>query len=268
MEDYSRYNGEGTMLRKAQMREVEILVEVDKICRKHNIKYWINYGTLLGAVRHKGFIPWDDDLDISMLSDDYKKFLEVAPKELPEWLFLQNKTTDPSYIRSICKVRDLNSFFVEQYDDFSAPYKKGIFIDIFEMIEYPKLSKKTLRFLTKWLCKTDQFFKIRQYITFKNIVAGITFPFIKLFLTIFWKCAYIRKSNDIACWPTLNTSGSRIDKNHIFPLSEIEFEGMNFMAPNNPDACLKSFYKDYMKIPKEEDRWIHSKYIFVEERQS
>ena len=58
MEDYSRYNGEGTVLRKAQIREVEILIEVDKICRKHNIKYWIDFGTLLGAVRHKGFIPF------------------------------------------------------------------------------------------------------------------------------------------------------------------------------------------------------------------
>ena len=148
MEDYSRYNGEGTALRKAQIREVEILIEIDRICRKHDIKYWINFGTLLGAVRHKGFIPWDDDLDICMLSKDYKKFLEIASDELPEWLFIQNKSTDPSYRRSICKVRDLNSFFVEQYDDFSAPYKKGIFIDIFEMIEYPKVSRNTLKFLS------------------------------------------------------------------------------------------------------------------------
>ena len=91
MDDFSKFNGEGTVLRKAQMREVAILQEVDKICRKHDIKYWIDFGTLLGAVRHGGFIPWDDDLDISMLSSDYQKFMEVAPQELPDWLFLQNK---------------------------------------------------------------------------------------------------------------------------------------------------------------------------------
>ena len=88
MDDFSKFNGEGTVLRKAQMREVAILQEVDKICRKHDIKYWIDFGTLLGAVRHGGFIPWDDDLDISMLSSDYQKFMEVAPQELPDWLFL------------------------------------------------------------------------------------------------------------------------------------------------------------------------------------
>lgn len=263
MEDYSRYNGEGTALRKAQIREVEILIEIDRICRKHDIKYWIDFGTLLGAVRHKGFIPWDDDLDICMLSKDYKKFLEIASDELPEWLFIQNKSTDPSYRRSICKVRDLNSFFVEQYDDFSAPYKKGIFIDIFEMIEYPKVSRNTLKFLSRWSKKTDQFYNVRQYINFKNIVAGITFPFIKFFIKVFWKCLYIRKSNNIGCRLIHNPYNSCIDKNHVFPLKEIEFEGRTFMAPNNPDACLKALYKDYMRIPKEEDRWIHSKFIFV-----
>lgn len=265
MEDYSRYNGEGTMLRKAQMREVEILVEVDKICRKHNIKYWIDFGTLLGAVRHKGFIPWDDDLDIAMLSEDYKKFLEIAPKELPEWLFLQNKDTEPSYKRTICKVRDLNSFFVERFDDFDAPYKKGIFIDIFEVIEYPKVSLKTLRFLSKWAIKTDQFFSIKQYINFKNIVAGITFPIIKFFLMTIWKCLYIRKSDNIGCHLIHNHPyKSLLKKEYIFPLSEIEFEGKKFLAPNNLDAYLKALYNDYMTIPKEEDRWIHSKFIYID----
>ena len=265
MEDFSRYNGEGTILRKAQMREVEILVEIDKISRKHDIKYWIDFGSLLGAVRHKGFIPWDDDLDISMLSEDYKKFLEIAPKELPEWLFLQNKETDPSYKRDICKVRDLNSFFVEQYDDFSAPYKKGIFIDIFEVIEYPKVSLKTLRFLSKWSIKTSQFFDIKQYINFKNIIAGITFPVISFLIKTFWKCLYIRKSDNIIGCHLIHNHPYKalVNKDYIFPLSEIEFEGKKFMAPNNTDIYLKALYNDYMSIPKEEDRWIHSKFISV-----
>ena len=87
MEDFSKYNGEGTMLRKAQLRMLDILIAVDKICRKHNIPYWLDYGTLLGAVRHGGFIPWDDDLDISMMKEDYDRFLTIASKELPEQFF-------------------------------------------------------------------------------------------------------------------------------------------------------------------------------------
>ena len=83
MEDLSRYNPEGSTLRKAQLRMLDILVAIDKICRENNIKYWIDYGTLLGAVRHKGFIPWDDDIDICVLDEDYPKVREAMIRELP-----------------------------------------------------------------------------------------------------------------------------------------------------------------------------------------
>ena len=83
-EEFSKYNGEGTPLRMAQLRMLAILVEVDKICRKHNITYWLDYGTLLGAVRHKGFIPWDDDVDICVMRKDYDKLRKYLQQELPE----------------------------------------------------------------------------------------------------------------------------------------------------------------------------------------
>ena len=89
-EDFSVYNGENTILRKAQLRMLEILVQVSSICDKHAIPYWIDYGTLLGAVRHNGFIPWDDDLDISILKKDYTKLSKVLQKELPLNLVFQN----------------------------------------------------------------------------------------------------------------------------------------------------------------------------------
>ena len=265
MDDFSKFNGEGTVLRKAQMREVAILQEVDKICKKHDIKYWIDFGTLLGTVRHGGFIPWDDDLDICMLSSDYTKFIETARNELPDWLFLQNKKTDPSYRRTICKVRDLNSLFIERHEDFMSPYKKGIFIDIFEVVEYPKVSRKMLGFLSKWAKKTDQFFNVPQYINFKNIAAGMTFPIIKLFINVLWGILHIRKSNNLGFRLEHNPYNSFISKDKIFPLSEIEFEGIMLPAPNDYDAVLKSYYKDYMKLPKEEDRWIHSQFIYFKE---
>ena len=83
-EDFSKYNGEGTILRKAQLRMLDMLIEVDKICRKYNIQYWLDFGTLLGAVRHQGFIPWDDDLDICVLRKDYKRLRKVLIAELPK----------------------------------------------------------------------------------------------------------------------------------------------------------------------------------------
>ncbi len=82
-EDLSNYNKEGTILRQAQNRLLEILLEIDRICRKHNIPYFINGGNALGAVRHGGFIPWDDDIDINLKREDYLKLIKIIEKELP-----------------------------------------------------------------------------------------------------------------------------------------------------------------------------------------
>ena len=100
-------------LRKAQLKMVDILVAIDDICKKHDIEYFLAYGTLLGAVRHKGFIPWDDDCDICMMRADYEKFVQIAKRELPKNLFLQNSDTDPNFPRTMTKVRMKNTKLVE-----------------------------------------------------------------------------------------------------------------------------------------------------------
>ena len=104
-----------SQLRECQLKQLSILKEVDRICRKYNLIYWLDGGTLLGAIRHKGFIPWDDDLDIAMPIDDFEKFKKIVQKELPESLFFQTKETDPSTPHHFAKIRDLNSFFVEYF---------------------------------------------------------------------------------------------------------------------------------------------------------
>ena len=89
-----KYNPDGSILRQHQLKMLDILIVIDGICKKHGIKYWISDGTLLGAVRHGGFIPWDDDLDIQMMRKDFKHFIKIISKELPENLVLQTHKTD------------------------------------------------------------------------------------------------------------------------------------------------------------------------------
>ena len=81
----------------------------NNICRRHNIKYWCLGGTLIGVVRHKGWVPWDGDIDLGILEEDYNKLKEILPKELPRDMWFQNKTNDKYYNSDIGKIRDLNS---------------------------------------------------------------------------------------------------------------------------------------------------------------
>ena len=127
-------------LRRAQLKQLSILEEIDRICRKHDINYWLDGGSLLGAVRHGGFIPWDDDIDIAMTLDDSRRFAAIAPKELRSGLVLQTPETEHTR-EPIMKVRDLNSFYVEGTEDFSLDYSKGLFVDIFPFIPYPNVSR-------------------------------------------------------------------------------------------------------------------------------
>lgn len=107
-------------LRKVQMVQLEILLEFDRICKKHDIPYQLFAGTLLGSVRHKGFIPWDDDIDLAMIREDYNKFLEVAASELNEHFILQTYETDKEYYKQSGRIRKKDTLMLQEiYKPFS-----------------------------------------------------------------------------------------------------------------------------------------------------
>lgn len=97
-------NGDIT-LRKLQLLELKVLLEFKRICEKHQIQYFLMWGTLLGAVRHQGFIPWDDDIDVGMLRSEYVKFLAICNEELSQDFFLQTFESDKTYVNSFAKLR-------------------------------------------------------------------------------------------------------------------------------------------------------------------
>ena len=264
MEDFSQYNAEGSTLRKMQLRILEILVEIDRVCRKHDIKYWLDWGTLLGAVRHGGFIPWDDDIDISMLSEDLKRFKEVAPAELSESFFLQTKETDPGYRSPFCKVRDRNSLFITKHEDFSRDYQKGLYVDIFEVVPYPTVNKKLLKFIMHWYKKIYFFFYVKNDVTLKNHIASITFPIMKLGLDVLWGILNIGKKNRIGLEKHFSP-GISYTRDMVFPLKDIEFEGKVFLGPAHPDQCLTEAYGDFMQVPPKEKRVTHIIHVEMKE---
>lgn len=253
-EDLSRYNPEGSILRRAQLRELEILIEVDKICRKHNIEYFLDWGTLLGAVRHGGFIPWDDDIDISVRRKDYSRLCKVLKEELPENLAFQDRFTDWNLPFLFAKVRDKNSYFYEDKSTDTLKYK-GIYIDIFPIEKVPSMRWKRFIDYPYGHC-------IRAFHNYTDtrdkLLSALVYPFalVLVLLTRFVNL-FIPSDKVAPCYgwqPTYNNYSSR----DVFPTKRMAFEGFQACVPNNPDAVLKALYGDYMQLPPEEKRRVHN----------
>ncbi|MCM1047764.1 MAG: LicD family protein [Clostridiales bacterium] len=130
-------NIDSATLRQIQMIQLEMLIEVDRICKKHNIHYNIIAGTLLGAVRHGGYIPWDDDADVAMLRPEYEKFRDICKTELDaKRFYFQDDRNTRGYRWGYGKIRRKNTLFLREHQE-HMPYEQGIFIDIFPLDSVP-----------------------------------------------------------------------------------------------------------------------------------
>ncbi|MCD8263633.1 MAG: LicD family protein [Tannerellaceae bacterium] len=255
-----------TVLKQAQNVMLRIFKIFDHICEKHSLNYWMCSGTLLGAVRHQGFIPWDDDLDISMPREDYEQFLKIASMELPEDIYLQTRDTDKfyDYLPLPCKLRDTKSLIISEGTK-NKKYHQGIFIDIFptdkfhsnkSILKQEKRYKKIFYWLCKGLnCELDKnSFKKRAIAVCKPLFISLTKNYLE-------KAEILIKENK-----TLDSEyliGAGFDTpwiryftyEEIFPLKEYCFEGYFFKGPNNANAYLTQMYgKDYMTPPPPEKR--------------
>ena len=255
MEDLSKYNPEGSTLRKAQLRMLDILKAIDVICRRHNIPYFLESGTLLGAVRHDGFIPWDDDLDISILRKDYDKLRYYLMTELPDNYVFQDRKTDYNYPMLLAKVRDKHSYFEEEYT--SKIKEKGIYVDIFSLEEIP---------CWKWKQILDYAYghsvrAIHNYTTPSDkALSLLVFPFawigvqLTRIINRFIPCS-------IVSYEYGRKTYIQYDLKDIFPLKERKFEDGLFYVPNHTNTILQILFGDYMQIPPKEKRVVHTNKI-------
>jgi lipopolysaccharide cholinephosphotransferase len=253
-------------LRTCQLKQLHILEEIDAICRRHDIEYWLDGGTLLGAVRHGGFIPWDDDIDIAMRKEDMHRFCEIAHQELSDDLFLQTPENEPDVKEQIVKVRDLNSFYVEPSDNFSASYQKGLYVDIFPMEKYPTISRTLAKSITLGVSKSWSILRKSHYYSLRSFAEFFWFSAKYALCRLIWAIICKIKPKDTYMSNIILNNGYGImhRQDSIFPLKEIQFEGKTFLGPNNLDAYLKDLYKNYMEIPPVEKRQIHSIFIMPE----
>ncbi len=241
-----RFNPEGSPLRRHQLKMLEMVVELDRVCRKYGIRYFLYGGTLLGALRHNGFIPWDDDLDVGLLREDYLRLKAVLPKELPESMVLQTNDSDPNYFYFFAKLRDRHSVLEEPSPYDQVFRERGIYIDIFpferqrmwtHLLGEP-LQAHTFKIFRTATDREKAMRKIR-FITWVN--RHLTFP-------------VLRFISRLTCGKTLTYSYGIpfhivYDERDIFPLTTHEFEGVQLSVPHDSHHMLQMQFGDYMKLP-------------------
>lgn len=236
------------IMRQIQLLSLELLRLFDNICKKYEIEYWLDYGTLLGAVRHSGFVPWDDDVDIGMLREDYNKFIEVFPKEIEKIDSLKDKIiisklTKPQNSNNYNEIDELNSHTFILF--FQCAFKKPfVHFDVFPK-DYIEDSGLTSDRNTK---QTELQVELRDNIiegkwTFEE---GLDIQNKKMKFTT-KKTAQISDAID----GLHNNIHNRIYKtDYVFPLKKITFEDYEFMCPNDYEEYLPLIYgSEYMHIP-------------------
>lgn len=258
-----------SQIKKIWCLQIDLLEQVKKVCKKYDIKYFASSGTLIGAFRHKGYIPWDDDIDLDMMRDDYEKFCKIAPKEFKYPYFFQTEKTDPGSLRGHIQIRNslttaiLNSELADKFN-----FNQGVFIDIFPLDAVSENEEERTKFTTEmqeYIDKYRRFASITSRpIYFKN---NKTKQFGKKvfakFITTFKIYNPYFKQFDEYCQKYNNTSSKLVErvtlhkvvckhihkKEDFLETIEVPFEFTTISVPKNYDSVLIDDFGPNWKIP-------------------
>lgn len=260
--------------REIQLGQLGVLKEFDQICKENGFVYFLYYGTLIGAIRHNGFIPWDDDIDVAMPRPDYERMLDYFRNnaERLKPLVLMHWSTNDKYIYPISRICD-TSYYVD-YQGAKA-YGLGLFIDVYPLDGWGNNDKDTKEIYNRFLVLKNKVslagmdrFEKSKTAPWRTIPKWFGFVFTKMHPASY----YAKKIDELAkkdypyedsdyvgniFWT--NTIGTRVHKSLLKPI-KWKFEDDEFPVPSGYDSMLRSTYGDYMKLPPEEDQIAHHYY--------
>ena len=252
-------------LRELQLTQIDMLKELLKIFAELDIKCYALGGTVLGAVRHQGFIPWDDDIDLGLPREDYEKFLKYGQEAMSKKLFLQTYNTDENYMLPIAKVRLNDSIFMEKTTELNDIHH-GVYIDIFHLdngIVDAKKSRKLMSKLKVVQVRISKSFIVdepkaksvaRKLITMTNMHrAKYYVEKNNLLVQRYNNIAWTHYCNYNGAWGTKELIAIEVFGDGIM----LPFEDVQIRVPSNHHEYLKSLYGDYMALPPEENRCSH-----------
>lgn len=254
------------LLGKVQMAMLEIAVEIRRVCEENGIPYFLSDGTMLGAVRHRGFIPWDDDMDMGMLRGDYERFCAIAPEKLKPGYCLQTWRTDPAYSLPFAKVRKRNTLYREAKSNLLK--ENGFYVDVFPFDFAPEgeggrkaLQRKTIAIFRTKLMKTG----CRPWADADGTNWGKLIGYVPYrIMALFRSNEELADSYDRLV--TAQPEGGAVYGQTGFPrpfyyplplfkeTADYLFEGETFRGVKDYDRYLTLRYGEYMRLPPEEER--------------
>lgn len=266
---------------RVQNVEHEIMQQIIAICRRHDLTFFAIGGTALGAVRHQGFIPWDDDIDIGMPREDYEAFLRYAAQELPQDYYIQNFSTEKASPFYFTKIRKNGTRFVEYYLK-DVDIHQGIFVDVFPFDNVPKnkfLCNLHFRFCRTlyqlYLCKsltTVCSSRFQQADNYKGKLRKVL-HFLLLPIPKKWMFRWLDRSvqlfngKDALEISHIVRRRLRVKLEDLYPVCYLPFGDYEMPVPKDYDAYLKAQFGDYSVLPPEDKRYGHLPYLVEFETQ-
>ena len=241
---------------------LDMLAEYDKVCKKYGLTYYMLYGTLLGTVRHKGFIPWDDDIDVAMPRDDYEKFIQLD-KEFSEPLFLQTPYTDKGYFYTPARIRNSNTTAVVELFKY-AGFNQGVWLSIFPLDRWDNNGgKERYEEIKKHVLNCSTYMRIgNPHLSPKDIARveaykGNPMDDYEKIQSLAQTCKDPHSKYVMTAVITQGRYDQKLlDATDFERTISMDFEGLKVMVPIGYDHLLRVWYDDYMQLPPVEERGV------------